>query len=220
MNNHGINSAALNGSAVRMIAGAALLAVVMTASANPTRTQFATAQPVLSAKVVANALRVANARARVTITSDGSAQWVIATSAAVSITVTSTARATYTAAWSAARISAKVAGFITRPGEAMARSAISLTADPTVTLGYSSDIRVTSWASADPSVQRLGEPTWSRDGYARIESAVTVTATADRTARDLVPLRWVRSGAWSDGPRRRPASCCSTPVSPCCTNRA
>lgn len=182
MDDHGINSAALNGSAVRMIAGAALMAVLTSVTALPTCTQYAGAQSTVVSALSATAVRLAMAQAAITVQSDGKAEWVIATGAAAAISGTSSLRAQYTDVLSASTLAVSAAGTIIRPGAATAVSLFGLTAAPSVTVGYASNINVTSSGFADASVKLSGQSAWQRDGYSTITVNSSIAGNGLRTA--------------------------------------
>lgn len=183
MNQYGLNRAALNGGVIAAIAGAALASVVLVAQANPLRTANAVAATVSrSLDVKATGVRNCLGAAEISGTSASSAIWNLATSASAEGSSALVMLATYTDAFGKAGSVGSAAGTVTRPGSAFGLAMSSTSADGLATIGYRSDIVVTSLASADASVKRSGQTVWQRDGYATALTSFTVSFDALRTA--------------------------------------
>lgn len=98
------------------------------------------------------------------------------------IVATGQLKATYTNSWINPTSELSGSGTVIRPGSGIAESVWTLYADPLVEVGYSSNLIGTSQASADASVQRNGQTTTERDGYAVQHISSGFTADGLRTA--------------------------------------
>ncbi|WP_157778893.1 hypothetical protein [Massilia violaceinigra] len=183
MNSFGLNSAAVNGSASRVVLGAALFAAGGTLTADATRTQYggAVAMGGLAPKHAAG-VRIAMGEALFRPEFYGSAEWVLATTASAVCYSAFTARAAHTEVLCSASFVFTASGTIIRPGVATATAAFVSGADPLVTIGYAATCVSTFSLYAEAGVRRNGQSTTERDGYASGASAFTVTAAALRTA--------------------------------------
>jgi len=184
MNRFGLNSAALNGAATSIIAGAALVTSLCSATALGTRTQFPEAVVSnVASSADATGTRIVNGAATVTQVTTTSAQWALLTMANVNIVVVGNIKATATEAYAVGQSSGAASGFITQNGKATSTSQGACTATPLVTIGYATNINVNCVVTADASVKLNGTSLWQRDGYAQtVSSQAVVTANPLRTA--------------------------------------
>lgn len=183
MNSFGLNSAAVNGTASRVVLGAASFAAGGTLTADATRTQYGGAAAIggLAPKDAAG-VRTAMGEALFRPEFYASAEWVLATTAGAVSYAIFTARAAHTEVlWSATFVS-NAKGAIIRPGAAIATAAFVPSADPLVTIGYAATCQSTFSLYAEAGVRRSGQSTTERDGHASGASTFTLTAAAVRTA--------------------------------------
>ncbi|MFB9244943.1 hypothetical protein [Massilia antarctica] len=183
MNSFGINSAAVNGSASRVVPGEALFSASGALAADATRTQYGGA--VVTGRVTgkdAGALRIAMGAALVRPEFYASAEWVLATTAGATSYSALTARAAHTEVLCTATVDVTASGTIIRPGVAAGTAAFTARADPLVTIGYAATGIGTLSVYVEAGVRRNGQGTTERDGYASATSGLTATAAATRTA--------------------------------------
>lgn len=182
MNTHGFNRAALNASASRIVAGAALFAVAFTGSADGLVTKFGEAVASSTSSASASGVRNVLGAAQLAATSSATASGVIATNAEAICLAKSGFKASYTEAWFSASSSGEADGVITRPGEALAVSSFTASATPLVIYGTAATGESRSGGYADPSVKLSGQTTWQRDGFALFASNSKFEATPLRIA--------------------------------------
>lgn len=178
MSFYGLNRSAFNGGVSGIIAGAALIASVSGFAGDGTRWVMPDATASAVSTVAASSVRTAYGEGGFVGASTGSALPGLLQLHSANIVVASSLVATNTDAWALATGSTTAAGFITRPGTGISTGVSAATADPLVTVGYRSDITVTSGFSADASVKLNGQSTTQRDGYVNLMSVSGYT-TAD-----------------------------------------
>lgn len=201
MNFFGLNRAALNGSAVSIIAGAALVSAIVSASADATIIKSGGTTTIAPAITVsATGTRMAGGAALVNAQgSIAPVQWSLVFSASANIYAGASVIATPTATYSATTSSGQASGQITRPGEALSSSSALLSITPLVTVGYAANINSSVSVQADPSVKLNGSSLWQRDGYAQtIATTALVTASPLKTALGYASA-YVLSSAIADG---------------------
>ena len=176
MSFYGLNRAAINAGVASFVAGAALLAASSTVEASGTRVVLPEASVTLNSGVVVTGVRNCLGSAGFVTEVTGSAFPALLQLQFADIHITSGLKATYTNAWAHQTSVFEADGFITRPGASNATGHFEAFAVPLVDVGFASNLVVTSFASADASVQRNGQTTVERDGYAKqaIQSSFTV----------------------------------------------
>ncbi|MDQ1817237.1 hypothetical protein RBA41_28425 [Massilia sp. CCM 9210] len=183
MNSFGLNSAAVNGNATRVVLGAALFAAAGSLTANATRTQFAGAVATGgSAGKGAGGVRIAMGAALIRPEFYASAEWVLATTAGATSYASLTARAAHTEALCSTTFGFVAGGTIIRPGVAAGAATFITSADPLVTIGYAATGVSTFSLYAEAGVRRNGQSTTEREGRASAIFGLTANAAALRTA--------------------------------------
>ena len=176
MSFYGLNRAAINAGVASFVAGAALLAASSTVEASATRAVLPEASVICSSNVAVTGVRNCWGSVGFVTEATGSAFPALLQLQFADIHITSGLKATYTNAWAHQTSVLEADGFITRPGAGDATGHFEAFAVPLVDVGFASNLVVTSSASADASVQRNGQTTVERDGYAKqvIQSSFTV----------------------------------------------
>lgn len=167
MSFYGLNRAAINAGVASFVAGAALLVASSTVEASATRVVLPEASVICSSNVAVTGVRNCLGSAGFVTEVTGSAFPALLQLQFADIHITSGLKATYTNAWAHQTSVLEVDGFITRPGAGDATGHFETFAVPLVDVGFASNLIVTSSASADASVQRSGQTTVERDGYAK-----------------------------------------------------
>lgn len=185
MNFFGINSASLNGSAVRIISGAAVFAVISSCSAIGTRTHLP--DPVIigaSANFSSNAVRNVLPSAAFSVKSTCTANGDILTLVEARVSAKATFNASNTEAHFLSKSSSLSDSVVIRGANALSVCKSSLTANPTVIAGFSGVFSVLSSLTAEPGIKLSGATAWLYDGAARDSSIKAVfTASPLRTAQ-------------------------------------
>lgn len=176
MSFYGLNRAAINAGVASFVAGAALLAASSTVEASATRVVLPEASVTFNSNVAVTGVRNCFGSAGFVTEVTGTAFPALLQLQFADIHVISGLKATYTNAWAHQTSVLEADGFITRPGASNATGHFEASAVPLVDVGFASNLVVTSSASADASVQRNGQTTVERDGYANqvIQSSFTV----------------------------------------------
>lgn len=176
MSFYGLNRAAINAGVVSFVAGAALLTASSTVEAGATRIVLPEASVTFNSDVAVTGVRNCLGSAGFVTEVTGSAFPALLQLQFADIYATGGLKATYTNAWAHQTSVLEADGFITRPGASNATGHFEAFAVPLVDVGFASSLEVTSSASADASVQRNGQTTVERDGYAKqvIQSSFTV----------------------------------------------
>ena len=176
MSFYGLNRAAINAGVASFVAGAALLGASSTVEASATRVVLPEAPITCSSNVAVTGVRNCFGSVGFVTEGTGSAFPALLQLQFADIHITSGLKATYTNAWAHQTSVLEADGFITRPGAGNATGHFEASAVPLVDVGFASNLVGTSSASADASVQRNGQTTVERDGYAKqvIQSSFTV----------------------------------------------
>lgn len=176
MSFYGLNRAAINAGVASFVAGAALLAASSTVEASATRVVLPETSVICSSDVAVTGVRTCLGSVGFVTEVTGSAFPALLQLQFADIHITSGLKATYTNAWAHQTSVLEADGFITRPGAINATGHFEASAVPLLGVGFVSNLEVTSSASADASVQRDGQTTVERDGYAKqvIQSSFTV----------------------------------------------
>ena len=182
MSFYGLNRAAINAGVASFVAGAALLAASSTVEASATRIVLPEASVICSSNVAVTGVRNCLGSAGFVTEVTGSAFPALLQLQFADIHITSSLKATYTNAWAHQTSILEADGFITRPGAGNAIGHFEASAVPLVDVGFASNLVGTSSASADASVQRNGQTTVERDGYAKQVIQSSFTAEGLKTA--------------------------------------
>lgn len=204
MSLYGLNRAALNGGVIRAIAGAALVAVIGTATASAGVQTYGAAQAATFATMTADGVRIVAGAATSVTQSDGRAQWVLLITTSANIAVTSNVRATNTEVAIAGKATIIADGTKLQGGAATLSVSTGISAQPKLEVGFSSNIGVTSRMTADAAVKLSGQSGWIIDGYATpIVVRAVVAAAGDRTALGYAQAQTITdctaTGQWVQG---------------------
>ncbi len=183
MNRSGFNSAAINSTAIRVIAGAAIVTCSFTAQSSGLKTQYGTAVASSQSISKADGTRIQSGEAIAVSALTGSAKWALLTLAEAKVSINLAVRAVNTEAYAGITTQISATGTAIRNAAAVCTAKAMTTADASVTVGYAANVLISSDATADASVQPAGSSNWYRDGYIKpITVKSTASATALRTA--------------------------------------
>lgn len=177
-----LNRAAINAGVAGFIAGAAMLASTSTVEASATRVVLPEASVALVSNAQATGTRNVLGGAGFVTEFGGSAFPALLQLEYADIQSSGALKATYTEAWASQSSQLESTGTIARPGSGVMASVLDGSAEPLVDVGFASTIYCSSFATADASVQRNGQSTTERDGYATQEIFSSFTADGLRTA--------------------------------------
>ena len=188
MSFYGLNRAALNAGVASFVAGAALVVATSTVEASSTRIVLPSSTVAIGSNAQATGVRNVFGGAGFVTEASGSAFPALLQLQYSDIHVSSQLKATYTNVWAQLGSDFQGTSYITRPGAGTAHSSLSTLAAPYVDVGFASQIAVSSFATADASVQRDGFTTVDRDGYARTVFSSDLSANGLRTALPTVEI--------------------------------
>lgn len=166
MNEGALNSNSVNGSVVRVIAGAAFALLALASSASGFVTQAGAASESSASSGKSTGVRnVLGGGSFVTVVT-ASAQWSTIASATATGTASGQLVVTNTDAYGIASAgTSSAAAKIVRPGDGYSVATSFGTALPLATIGYASNINVLTAMTAEASVKLSGQSTTQRDGF-------------------------------------------------------
>lgn len=183
MNRFGFNSAAINGTAIRVIAGAAIVLTSFSAQSTGIRTQYGDAQATSQAKLVSSGTRIQTGEAGAVASLSASAKWALLTLAEAKVNVGLVVNAANTEAYTGITTQISATGTAIRNAAAVSLALASASANGLATIGYAANVVLSSDGLADASVKPSGSTSWYRDGYAKpVSIQGLVSATSLRTA--------------------------------------
>lgn len=177
-----LNRAAINAGVAGFIAGAAMLASTSTVEASATRVVLPEASVALVSNFQATGTRNVFGGAGFVTEFGGSAFPALLQLEYADIHSSSAFKATYTEAWFNQTFQFDSNGTVIRPGSGVMASVLEISAEPLVDVGFTSTVYCSSFATADASVQRSGQSTIERDGYATQAFTSSLVADGLRTA--------------------------------------